>query len=80
MFASPPLSHADKTHYVNMQILYIDMQHVAAMAQSVREFVLHAEGWVFESQLRQTRIVKTGSDSPTAKHSATGESVEGPWR
>ena len=36
---------------------------------------LHTEGWVFESQLRQTRVVKTGSDSSTVKHSVTGTSV-----
>ena len=27
-----------------------------------------AEGWVFESQPRQTKVVETGSDSSTAKH------------
>ena len=34
------------------------------MAQSVRAFVLHAEGWVFESQPRQTLVVKTGMTVP----------------
>ena len=31
----------------------------------------HAEGWVIECQPRQTWVVKTGSDSSTAKQSAT---------
>ena len=31
---------------------------------------LHAKGWVFESQPRQTLVVKTGSYSPTANNSA----------
>ena len=52
----------------------------AAMAQSVRAFVPQAaEYWVFESQTRQTLVVKTGSDSSTAKRSAihVGVSVTG---
>ena len=36
------------------------------------------EGLVFESQTRQTKVVKTGSDSPTAKCSAIVESVTDP--
>ena len=36
-----------------------------AVAQSVRAF----EGWVLESQTRQTQVVKAGSDSSTAKRS-----------
>ena len=35
----------------------------AAVAQWVRVFAPQAEGWVFESQQRQTQVVKTGSDS-----------------
>ena len=38
------------------------------------------EGWVFESQPRQTQVVKTGSESSTAKPSAIGVSVTGPRR
>ena len=37
-------------------------------------------GWVFESQPRQTKVVKTGSDSSTAKHSAKGVNFMGPRR
>ena len=36
---------------------------------------LQAEGLVFESQLRYTLVVKTGSDSSTAKCSVIGVSV-----
>ena len=39
-----------------------------------------AEGWVFESQPRQTLVVKTGSDNSTAKRSAIGVSVTGARR
>ena len=46
------------------------------MAQSVRAFAPQAEGWMFESQPRQTLVVKTGSDS-TAKRSAIRVSVTG---
>ena len=52
----------------------------AAVAQWVRVFAPQAEGWVFESQQRQTQVVKTGSDSSTAKRSAIGMSVTGPRR
>ena len=51
-----------------------------AVAQWVKAFVPHAEGWVFESQPRQTHVVKRGSDSFTAKRLAIGVSVMGPWR
>ena len=47
------------------------------IAQSVRAFPLHAEGLVFESRSPQTKI---GSDSSTAKCSATIVSVKGPRR
>ena len=52
----------------------------AALAQSVRAFASHAEGWVFESQPPQAQLVKTDSDISTAKRSATGVSVTGPRR
>ena len=39
----------------------------AAVAQWVRVSPPQAEGWVFESHSRQTLVVKTGSDSSTAK-------------
>ena len=42
------------------------------MAQWVRAFAPQAEGWVFESQPRQTLVVKIGSDSSTVKRSALG--------
>ena len=72
-----------------MQHENVDLQHnlsriltdlTAAVAQSVRAFAPQAEGWVFESQTRQTQAVKTGSDSYTAKRSAIGVSVTGPRR
>ena len=40
--------------------------------QWVRALARQAEGWVLESQLRQTQIEKTGSDSSIAKRSTTG--------
>ena len=49
------------------------------MAQSVRAFASHAVGKVFESQPRRTQIVKTGSDSSSAKCSAIGVSVTVKW-
>ena len=39
------------------------------VVQLVKEFTSHAEGWVFESQLRQIKVLNTGSDSFTAKRS-----------
>ena len=39
-----------------------------------------SKGWVFESQPRQTKVVKTGTDISTAKHSAIGVSVTGARR
>ena len=40
--------------------------------QCVKEFAPQAKGWVLESQLRQTKVVKKGSDSFTAKRLALG--------
>ena len=56
------------------------MSCTAAMAQWIRVLALQAEGWVFESQPRQAYVVKTGSDSFTAKRSAIGVSVTGSRR
>ena len=39
----------------------------AAVAHWVRALVPKAEGWVFESQPRRPSVVKTESDSFTAK-------------
>ena len=50
----------------------------AGVVQSVRAFAPHAEGWVFKSKPRQTEVVKTCSDSSTAKHSVVTVSVTGP--
>ena len=50
----------------------------AAVVKSVRAFDSHAEGLVFESQPRQTLVVKTGSNSSPGKRSATSVSVTGP--
>ena len=54
-------------------------QMTAAVAQWVRALAPQAKGWVLESK-RQTLVVKTGSDSSTAKRSAIGVSVTGPRR
>ena len=44
-----------------------------AAAQSVRALASHAEGWCSNnSSDRPLEIFETGSDSPTAKHTATG--------
>ena len=48
------------------------------MGQWVRVVASQAEGRVFESKPRQTLVVKTGSDSTTAKRSALSVSVTGP--
>ena len=50
------------------------------MAQWVPVFAPQAEGWVFESQSRQTLVGSTGSDSFTAKRSARGVGAIGPIR
>ena len=52
----------------------------AAVVQWVRAFDQQLEDWVFESQLRQTKVVETSSDSSTVKRSALGMSVTGPRR
>ena len=52
----------------------ICIKWTAAVAQWVRAL----GGWVFESQPRQTEIVKRGSDSSTAKRSAIGVSGTSP--
>ena len=50
------------------------------MAQWARAFASQVDGWVFEYQLRQTQVVKTGSDSLGAKRSAISANVAGPRR
>ena len=52
----------------------------AAVAQGVRALAPQEEGWMFESQSRQTLVVNTGSDHSTAKCSAIGVNVTGPRR
>ena len=52
----------------------------AAVAQGVRALAPQEEGWMFESQSRQTLVVKTGIDLSTAKCSAIGVNVTGPLR
>ena len=59
------------------------LRHLAsAVARWVKAFAPQAEGREFESRPRQTLVVvKTGSDSSTAKRSAlSNESVMGPRR
>ena len=51
------------------------------VAQWVRALAPKAVGWMFESHAAATDMtIKTGSDSSTAKRSATGASVMGPRR
>ena len=50
------------------------------MAQWVTALATQGEGWVFESQPRQTEVIKTGSGSSISKRSAIGVSVTGPLR
>ena len=50
---------------------------IEAVAHRIRAFAMQAESWVFKSQPWQTYVVKTGSDSSTAKPSAIGVSVTG---
>ena len=52
----------------------------AAVAQWGKAWAPQAKGWVYDSQPWQTKVVKTGSGSSTAKHSAIGVSVMGPRR
>ena len=60
-----------------MSLIYI---LAVVVEQWVGVFAPQAEGWVFEYHPRKTYVVKTGSDSSTAKRSAIGESVIGPRR
>ena len=46
------------------------------VAQSIRAVASHAGGGAFESQPRQTLVIKAGSDSSIVKRSATGECHE----
>ena len=62
---------------LNME--FISLRESRAVTQWVRAFASQAEGWVIQSQPRQTKVLKTGSDSSTAKRSAVGVSVTGPW-
>lgn len=48
--------------------------------ESVKELTLHDEDWVYESEPRQTYVLKTGKDSSTAKRSSEGINYTGPWR
>ena len=50
----------------------------AEVVQWVKAFAPQAEGWVFESQPRQTQVVRTGSESSTAKRQKIGVSIKGP--
>ena len=67
---------------VNKTIAFVFAQTIgnATVAQWVKAFASYAESWVFESQPRQTQVVKTVSDSSTAKRSEAGVSVTGSQR
>ena len=57
---------------MNDMLIWWMTDEAAPVPQWVRAFALQAEGLVFESHLRQTLVVKTGSDSstplPNARH------------
>ena len=53
---------------------------IGAVAQSDWAFAEQAKGWPWESKPRQTQVVKTGSEGPTAKSSEIDVSVTGPRR
>ena len=45
---------------VNIQIVSeTEIFRTASVTQQVREFASHTEGWEFESQLQQTKVVET---------------------
>ena len=52
--------------------LFLVITH--AQSCSNTRYFSHAGGLLFESQLRQTKVVKIGSDSSTAKRSTLGVS------
>ena len=64
------------THALSTSILH--PRSYAAVATYVRAMSPLAEGWMFKSQPRQTLVMKTGSDTSTAKHFAIGVGVTGP--
>ena len=65
---------------MNDMLIWWMSDEAAPVPQWVRAFALQAEGLVFESHMRQTLVVKTGSDSSTAKRLALGVAVMGPRR
>ena len=67
-------------YHCTITSLSIQFVDAAAVAQSVRAFGPQSEGLEFESQQRQTQVVKTGSDRCTAECSAVDVSVTGPRR
>ena len=50
----------------------ISLSPLPIISRGGRAFAPQAECWVFESQPRQTQVVKTGSDCSTAKCLALG--------
>ena len=63
------------------QIVLPNRDPAAGAAQSVRAFAPQVEGLEFESQQRETLVVKkTGTYNCTAKRSAMGVSVTDPRR
>ena len=67
-------------YFQTVIVLSSSVEFTAAVAQWAREYFSQAEGWVFVSQPRQTLVVKTGSDTSTAKPLAISVSVRGPRR
>ena len=64
------------SNYWSDEVIWILQTYTEAVAQWTRSFASQAEGLVFESQPRQTLVVKTGSDSSTATRSAIGVIVK----
>ena len=48
--------------------------------RKLERLLSRAEGWLFKSQPGQTQVLKTGSNSSTAKHLGTDVSITIPWR
>ena len=69
---------ANNVHFLHASLVHFGK--TAAVAQWVKAFASQAEGWVIESQLRQTYVAKTGSDISTAKRSKIGVNVMDPRR
>ena len=66
-------SYACRKHFYSILM-------AAAVAQLVRTFISYTEGYVLKPRVRQTLVVKTGSDRSNAKRPTSGMSVKGSRR